>query len=85
MLSLDELKINQRAIIKNIECDKTVKIRLLDMGFQNGEEIVHVLNSPSKLIKAYLIKNTLIAIRNSDVKNILVEVIDDENSFNRKS
>ena len=80
MLSLDRLKINDRAIIKSINCDKLVKIRLLDMGFNTDEEIKCVLVSPSKYIKAYLIKNTLIAIRNSDTKKIMVEVLDEDSS-----
>lgn len=50
------------------------------MGFNIGEEIKCVLVSPSKYIKAYLIKNTLIAIRDGDAKKIMVEVLDEDSS-----
>lgn len=83
MLSLDKLNILQRAHIKDINCDELVKIRLLDMGFNNDELIKYIYESPSKGIKAYLIKNTLVAIRDSDASKIKVEVIDEKNSFNR--
>ena len=81
MLSLDRLNLNERAIIKEINCDVLIKTRLLDMGFSNGEEIVYVLKSPSKSIKTYLIKNTLIALRDKDANKIKVEVIDEKNCF----
>lgn len=83
MLSLDKLNILDEAYIKEINCDEIVKIRLLDMGFNNGEIVKYVLKSPSKHIKAYLIKNTLVAIRDSDASKIKVGVIDEKNCFNR--
>ena len=52
------------------------------MGLGDGEEIMYVLKSPSKSIKAYLIKNTLIALRDKDANKIKVEVIDEKDCFN---
>lgn len=83
MLSLDNLKLNERAIIKAIDSEQSIKTRLYDMGLNIGEQIQCVLISPSKLIKAYLVKNTLIAIRCSDAQKILVGGVNEENSFNR--
>ena len=82
MLRLCELKEDYVGIIKKINCDDNVKVRLMDMGFNNGEEIRRILISPSKTIKAYLVKNSLISLRDSDALKIDVEV-KNENSFNR--
>ena len=82
MLKLNQLGKDSIGIIKKIECNDNIKIRLMDMGFHKNEEIRCILISPSKSIKAYLIKNTLISLRDNDAQNIWVEV-KDENSFNR--
>lgn len=82
MLKLNELKKGYTGIIRRIECENYIKVRLMDMGFNKGEEIKLILVSPSKTIRAYLIKNTLISLRDSDAKKIEVEV-KNENSFNR--
>ena len=42
------------------------------MGLIEGTKIQLVLISPSKKIKAYNFRNTLIALRDIDAKNILV-------------
>lgn len=82
MLKLNELKKGNIGIINNIQCKDHVKVRLMDMGFNKGDKIKLILVSPSKTIKAYLIKNTLISLRDSDAKKIEVEEYY-ENSSNR--
>lgn len=61
--------------IKNINTDIIMKRRLYDLGIINNSKIKLLYISPSKGIKAYLIKNSTISIRNKDAN--LIEVYDD--------
>lgn len=61
--------------IKNINTNEIIKRRLYDMGIINGSKIRLLYISPSKGIKAYLIKDSIISIRNKDAS--LIEVYDD--------
>ena len=61
--------------IKNINTDEIIKRRLYDMGIINGAKIKILYISPSNNIKAYLIRDTIISIRNKDAK--MIEVYDD--------
>jgi len=55
------------------ECRGANRRRLLDLGFIKGTEIETGLESPMKEPKAYLIRNTLIALRNDQADLILIE------------
>ncbi len=68
---LNDLSIGQRAKIIKVDANKDIKRRLLDMGFVKGTIVEKVLVSSSMV--AYYIKGTVIALRKSDTKNIMVE------------
>ena len=72
-MHLSDLKINDIGIIKKINSSDTEVRRLYDLGFIVGSPVSPILISPSKLIKAYLIKDSIIALRNSDTSKIEVE------------
>ena len=55
-MSLDEIKLNEKAIIKKVECQGNIKRRLLDLGFIKGTEITPILISPSKDPRAFYIR-----------------------------
>ena len=61
--------------IKNINANEIVKRRLYDMGLINGTKIKLLYRSPSNRIKAYFIKESIIAIRDKDAS--LIEVYND--------
>ena len=61
--------------IKNINTDELIKRRLYDMGIIGGVKIKLLYVSPSKKIKAYLVRNSIISIRNKDAS--FIEVYDD--------
>ena len=61
--------------IKNINTNEIIKRRLYDLGIIKGTDIKLLYISPSKTIKAYLIKNSIISLRNKDAT--LIEVYDD--------
>lgn len=71
--TLNYLKKGEKAIIKNIELEGSIKRRLLDMGLIKDSIVECILESPLKDPKAYWIKGTLIAIRSSDAKKIFIE------------
>ena len=60
--------------VKNINNNK-IMLRLNDIGLISGSKIKLLYISPSKTIKGYLIKDSLIAIRDSDAA--FIEVYDD--------
>ena len=66
---------NKEYKIKNINADELIKRRLYDIGIIKDSKIELLYISPSKRMKAYLIKNSIIAIRDKDA--VLIEVIDD--------
>ena len=75
--SLDMLTINKIGRVKKI-LDCSIKRRFLDLGFTYGTEVKNIMSNFSKNMNAYYIRGTLIAIRNEDARNIIVEVSLDE-------
>ena len=68
--SLDQLNINRNAKIINLNCNNTLRRRLLDLGFVKGSSIKAVFKSPTGDPIAYEIKNTILALRKDDTKLI---------------
>ena len=50
-----------------------IKQRFIDLGFISGTKITPVLTSPSGNIRAYYIKDTLLAIRDDESKKINIK------------
>jgi Fe2+ transport system protein FeoA len=71
-MKLSELEINKTAAVKEINCEKSLKSRLNDLGMYEGSKIIPVLKSPFKEPRAYLINGSLIALRKSDCDKITV-------------
>lgn len=72
--NLSQLPLNKNGIIDKIECDEGIKRRLLDMGLVKGTNIVPILVSPSGDPRAFLVRGTIIAIREDDAKNIKIKM-----------
>ncbi len=64
--NLNELKAGESAYILNIDEHCYSKLRLLDLGFAADSVIMPVWQGNKRNITAYLIKGTLIALRNED-------------------
>ena len=71
MKSLNDLKINEEAII--IKVNAKIKQRLTEIGFVKGAKIKLILKNLGDNMRAYKIKNTVIALRLSDTKDILIK------------
>lgn len=70
--TLNELPIDCKGTIKPLEISGTMRRRLLDLGLVKGTTIIPVLESPSKGLRAFYIRGSLIAIRNEDSSLIKV-------------
>ena len=66
---------NKEYQIKSINTNEINKRRLYDIGLINDSKIKLLYTRPSKQIKAYLVRNAIISIRNKDAS--LIEVYND--------
>ena len=71
-IPLTNLEINSTANIDHIDCDEHIKRRFLDLGIIPGTPIIPVFKSIGNDPIAYEVRNTLLAIRYQDAKNIFV-------------
>lgn len=74
-ISLEDIKIGDRAIIKKVLNDNSIKRRLLDIGFTKGTIVEKVLENFQGNLFAYMVRGALIAVRNDDAEKIIVEVV----------
>ena len=74
---LNNIKNNGYYTIDKINLNEKNKRRLYDIGLVNGTKIELLFNSPSKKIRAYLIRDSIIAIRNNDASKIEVSKLND--------
>ena len=71
-IPLTNLEINSTAKIDHINCSNNIKRRLLDLGIVPETLITPVFRSTCGDPVAYEVRNTVLAIRNQDAKNIFV-------------
>ena len=72
-LTLDLLKDNETAKVLKIETDNDIKRRLWDLGLTQNSSITRVGTSPLGDPIAFVIKNTVIALRIVNCRQITVE------------
>ncbi len=71
-MDLCDMELERKGIIKSVDVNKDIKRRFMDIGIVPGIEIIRYLEDIGKGISAYMIMDSLIAIRNRDVKGIKV-------------
>lgn len=71
-ISLSNLKLNTCGYIKEINCNNSIKRRLLDLGLVPNTKIVPILKSVSGDPIAYEVRNIILAIRKQDADKIIV-------------
>jgi len=72
--TLNDLPLNKKGSIKKLNCNETIRRRLLDLGFIEGTCITPILVSPSQDPRAFSIRGTLIAIRKEDANFINISI-----------
>lgn len=73
-ISLFQLPLKKKAIIKNINIDIVTRERLHSLGLIKDVEITFIRNAPLGCPKIYKCFNTFIAIRSNIAKQIEVEI-----------
>lgn len=74
---LNSIKNSEHYIVNKINASEKIKRRLYDIGLINGTKIKLLFKSPSNKIKAYLIRDSIIAIRDKDASKIEVSELND--------
>lgn len=77
MYRLTDLNINDLAEIVKLNLDIDIKKRLNELGVFKNVLVKCIYVSPFHDPKAYLINDTLIALRNNDAKQIEVRLLHD--------
>ena len=70
MCTLDDLEMGEEGQIKEINCNNSIKRRMMDLGIIKGTTITPILKSPAGNPKAYEVRGSIIAIRSEDAKSI---------------
>lgn len=73
LISLDKLGVNKTAKVCSVKLTNNLKKRLTDLGLVENSVIKKIYKSPFGDPCAYLIMGSVIALRNNDCKNILVD------------
>ncbi|MBC7075241.1 MAG: ferrous iron transport protein A [Syntrophomonadaceae bacterium] len=71
-MKLNQLPVGERGIIAAINVHGPVRRRLFDLGFVPGTVVENVRRSPAGGLNAYLIRDTLIALREEASERILI-------------
>ena len=72
-ISLPDLPLNHKVIIIELNCNSSIKRRLLDLGLVPGTYITPVFTSPFGEPTAFEFRNTIISIRLEDCLFIKVK------------
>lgn len=72
-MTLDEVQLHRKVIIKELQNVGRIRRRLLDLGIMPESVIEPVLCSPSGHMRSYFIKGTMIALRDDESTKILVQ------------
>ena len=70
---LNELLPGDKAIVKKLLKKGSMRRRMQDIGLREGVSVECVGRSPGKDPAAYIIKSAVIAIRDEDSRQVLVE------------
>ncbi len=73
MLPLSRLPLDRTARILSLSAEEPLRGRLLDLGFVPGSEIKLLYAAPLGGPRAYLVCDTVIALRQKDAATVAVE------------
>lgn len=78
MTTLNKISTGELAVVVAVDTSLSLKQRLYDIGLVPGTKIKVVHQSPAGNPKAYLVRGSVIALRNDDAEKITVRVEDYE-------
>lgn len=74
MTTLNKISTGELAVVVAVDTSLSLKQRLYDIGLVPGTKIKVVHQSPAGNPKAYLVRGSVIALRNDDAEKITVRV-----------
>lgn len=72
MTTLNKMPLNSCGEIDSLDFKGDLRRRFLDLGFTVGSKVVSAFKSPSGDPVAYIVRGTVIALRNSDAEKIII-------------
>ncbi len=73
MFPLSRLPLGKKARVLSLSAREPLKGRLMDLGFVTGSEVLPLYAAPMGDPRAYLICDTVIALRQRDAATVAVE------------
>ena len=77
MTTLNKILTGEFAVVEAVDTALSLKQRLYDIGLVPGTKVKVVHQSPSGNPRAYLVRGSVIALRNCDAEKIFVRDDDD--------
>lgn len=84
LITMDMMLPNTEGIVKQINDESSIKGRLHDLGIIENTTIKCVAKSPLGDPKAYLVRGAIIALREEDARNILIEYEQEKNDYTKE-
>lgn len=75
--TLAGLQRGQRARVTGLEATGMVRRRMMDLGLLAGAEVEVIMASPLGDPRAYLVRGTMLALRERDARGVRIEVLAD--------
>jgi len=75
-LTLDQLKSGQTAVVVQLFCTGANRRRLMDLGILPGTRLEVALRSPLGDPVAYRVRDTVIALRRAQAREIAIDLLD---------
>ena len=72
MTTLDKISTGELAVVVAVDTELSLKQRLYDIGLVPGTGVKVIHQSPSGNPRAYLVRGSVIALRNCDARKISV-------------
>ena len=73
MTTLNKLPLNSSGEIISLGFSGNLRRRFLDLGFTIGSKVYSAFKSPCGDPVAYIVRGTVIALRNADAKQIIIK------------
>ena len=77
MNTLNNIKIGKKARVRLVATNEYLRQRLYDIGLIEGSVVRVLHSSPAGDPRAYLVRDSVIALRNCDTEKIYAEVLED--------
>ncbi|HEY4551746.1 MAG TPA: ferrous iron transport protein A [Bacillaceae bacterium] len=76
-ITLKQLQPGETAIVERMDIEGVMRRRLLDLGFIKGAKVTCVRKSPLGDPVAFQVSSTVIALRESESKHIIVRIAEE--------